>query len=46
MIIKVSCEYCGNENLVISDIIDGFYCKQCEEHLSMAEVEIEEVGQI
>lgn len=43
MLVKVQCEYCGNENLIMSDIIHGFYCNQCDEDLTMAEVDIEEL---
>lgn len=43
MVVKVSCEYCSNEDLTMSDCIVGLYCNQCEEHITMAEVEIEEV---
>lgn len=43
MIIKVSCECCANEDLIISDSIIGFYCSCCDEHISMNNVDIEEI---
>lgn len=46
MLIKVSCEYCGNEDLIMSDCIVGFYCNKCDEDLTTSEIEIEEIKEM
>lgn len=43
MIVTISCEHCGNEDLVKSNAIVGYYCNKCDDEITMAEIETEEL---
>lgn len=46
MLLKVKCEYCGNEELLKTDVIGTYYCDVCDDDIELGELEIEVIEDI
>lgn len=43
MMLNVKCEYCGYDDLRVTDVTTVFYCPTCDERYNLNELDIEEV---